>query len=372
MVLKKLKLVNFRNYAKQEIAFHPGLNILFGQNGQGKTNILESLYYLALTKSFRTNTDQNLVLNNTQFFRIEGDFSTDRNRKLISSLSFSGTQGKQLKLNNQKVPKFSDYIGTIPLVLLAPSDLEITQGGPYQRRKFLDIMLSQSSKLYLYHLLQYRRALKQRNLILQDGEEIDKATLESWEATLIQHGTILVEKRREAIAELDSMVKQFYVKLSGKEDKVKIVYQTSIAVQNEKTLSEEYEQAMTQNRERDQQLQTTGIGPHRDDILFLINGKSLRWMGSQGEQKTFIISLKMSEYQYLQETRNNLPLLLFDDIFGELDANRIGNMIQSLSQIGQVFITTTSPHFFGKVENWQDDSSFYEIVNGEVLAKEQV
>jgi DNA replication and repair protein RecF len=372
MVLKQLKLVNFRNYAKQEIVFHPGLNILFGQNGQGKTNILESLYYLALTKSFRTNTDQNLILNNAQFFRIEGDFTTDRKRKLVSSLSFSGTQGKQLKLNHQKVPKFSDYIGTIPLVLLAPSDLEITQGGPYQRRKFLDIMLSQSSKLYLHHLLQYRRALKQRNLILQDGEFIDKATLESWETTLIQHGTVVIEKRCEAVAELDSMVKQIYAKLSGKDDKVKIIYQSSVAVQNEKTVSEEYGQAMVLNREKDQQLQATSIGPHRDDILFLINGKSLRWMGSQGEHKTFIISLKMAEYQYLQEMRNNLPLLLFDDIFGELDANRIGNMIQSLSQIGQVFITTTSPHFFGKLEHWQGDSSFYEIMNGEVSVKEQV
>lgn len=372
MVLKKLKLVNFRNYAEEEIAFHPGLNILFGQNGQGKTNILESLYYLALTKSFRTNIDQNLVLNNAQFFRIEGNFTTDSNRKLVSSLSFSGTQGKRLKVNTQKVPKFSDYIGTIPLVLLAPSDLEITQGGPFQRRKFLDIMLSQSSKLYLHHLLQYRRALKQRNLILQDGGEIDKATLESWEATLIQHGTVLIEKRRGAIAELDSVVKQFYTKLSGKEDKVKIVYQSSVPVVSEKTLSEIYEQALAQNRERDRQLQSTGIGPHRDDMLLLINGKSLRWMGSQGEHKTFIISLKMAEYQYLQEVRNNLPLLLFDDIFGELDSNRIGNMIQSLSQIGQVFITTTSPHFFGKVENWQGDSSFYEIMDGKVSLRENV
>jgi DNA replication and repair protein RecF len=372
MVLKKLKLVNFRNYAKEEIVFHPGLNILFGQNGQGKTNILESLYYLALTKSFRTNTDQNLVLNNAQFFRIEGDFNTDRNRKLVSSLSFSGSQGKKLKVNNQKVPKFSDYIGTIPLVMLAPSDLEISQAGPYQRRKFLDIMLSQSSKLYLHHLLQYRRALKQRNLILQDREAVDKATLESWEATLIQHGTVLIEKRREAITELDNLVKQFYTDLSGKKDKVKIVYHASVPVVSEKTLSEIYEQALAQSRQKDQQLESTGIGPHRDDMLFLINGKSLRWMGSQGEHKTFIISLKMAEYQYLQKMRNNLPLLLFDDIFGELDSNRIENMIQSLSQIGQVFVTTTSPDFFGKVENWQGNSSLYKIVNGEVSFEEQV
>jgi len=372
MVLKKLKLVNFRNYAKEEIVFHPGLNILFGQNGQGKTNILESLYYLALTKSFRTNTDQNLVLNNALFFRIEGDFSTNRNRKLVSSLSFSGTQGKQLKVNNQKVPKFSEYIGTIPLVLLAPSDLEITQGGPYQRRKFLDIMLSQSSKLYLHHLLQYRRTLKQRNQLLQDGEAFDETTLESWETTLVQHGAILIEKRREAIGELDSVVKQYYAKLSGKEDRIKIVYQSSVSAENEKTLAEVFGKALVQNREKDRQLQTTGIGPHRDDVLFLINGKSLRWMGSQGEHKTFIISLKMAEYKYLQKMRKNLPLLLFDDIFGELDSNRIGNMIQSLSQIGQVFITTTSPHFFGKVKNWQGDSHFYEIANGKVSVREHI
>ncbi|UCF64308.1 MAG: DNA replication/repair protein RecF [bacterium] len=372
MVLKKLKLVNFRNYVDEEIVFNHGINILFGQNGQGKTNILESLYYLGLTKSFRTNNDQNLILNNAPFFRIEGEFSTDVKRKVVVSLALSLSEGKRLKVNQQKILKFSDYIGTVPLVLLAPSDLDISQGGPHRRRQFLDIMLSQSSRLYLHHLLQYRRSLKQRNLLLQAEGMSDPPALEAWEEALIQHGIVLIEKREEAVRQIDEMVKTYYGRLSGKTDKVKIVYQSSLNINGPDSRPEGYRQAMTRNREKDRQLQTTRVGPHRDDMLFLINGKPLRWMGSQGEHKTFIIALRMAEYQYLQTVRESLPLLLFDDIFGELDGSRIGNMIESLSRIGQVFITTTSPDFFGKVENWQGETSFYEIVNGKVSARELV
>ena len=372
MVLKKLNLVNFRNYVDEEIVFNRGINILFGQNGQGKTNILESLYYLGLTKSFRTNNDQNLILNNAPFFRIEGEFSTDVKRKVVVSLALSLSEGKRLKVNQQKIPKFSDYIGTVPLVLLAPSDLEISQGGPHRRRQFLDIMLSQSSPLYLHHLLEYRRALRQRNLLFQTEGSFDEPALEAWEAALMQHGVVLIDKRNEAIQQLDGLVKDYYGKLSGKTDKVKTLYQSTLALNGPKPLPEKYQEAMIQNREKDRQLQTTRVGPHRDDVLFLINGKPLRWMGSQGEHKTFIIALRMAEYDYLQSVGEKLPLLLFDDIFGELDSSRIGNMIQSLSRIGQVFITTTSPDFFGKVENWGGETSFYEIVNGKVAVKELV
>lgn len=371
MVLNKLHLTNFRNYHEQKIVFHGGTNILFGNNGEGKTNILESLYYLALTKSFRTNNDQNLILNNESFFRIQGDFTNEQGRKIVSAIAFSVSEGKRIHLNNQKISKFSDYIGSIPVVLLAPSDLDVTLAGPQQRRRFLDIMLSQSSKVYLHHSLHYRRSLKQRNLLFQQGST-DHQLLQSWDEALIQNGSILIEKRIEAVEKLDELIKQYYQQMSGNSDKVKLVYQCSFPIKAPEKISEHYQLALQQNLEKDRLNQATSIGPHRDEILFLINGKPLKAIGSQGEHKTFVISLKMAEYHYLQSMNKSLPLLLFDDIFGELDSSRINNMIHSLSAIGQVFITTTSPNFFGKLAQWKGDTFFYQVQQGTVKEVEKI
>ncbi len=368
MVLLYVKLYNFRNYRQEDIAFQPGTNILYGKNGQGKTNILESLYYLALTKSFRTNNDQNLILKQENFFRIQGDFVSNQGKKNSSSISYSLKEGKRLSFNQRKVQKFTDYIGTVPVVLLAPSDLEISLGGPHKRRQFLDIMLSQSSKLYLHHLLQYRRSLKQRNALLQQ-ERLDRNELLAWEDSLVNNGSALIIKRLEAIEKLDELIKQNFQQITRESEKVKTLYQSSIPYKSSHEISNSFRIELNKNVEKDLELKSTSIGPHRDDILFLINGQPLRWIGSQGEHKTFIISLKMAEYHYLQSMQNDLPLLLFDDIFAELDADRITHMIESLKKIGQVFITTTSPNFFNKIKQWEEETSFYEIEQGRVTEK---
>ncbi len=368
MILLQLKLVNFRNYALAETNFHPGINVLFGKNGQGKTNILESIYYLALTKSFRTSSDQNLILNKENYFRIQANLQTVQGRPHTNAIAYSLSDGKRLTHNGQRVDRFADYIGSTPVVMLAPSDLEVSQSGPHHRRQFLDIMLSQASKLYLHHLLQYRRSLKQRNTLLQDTEP-DHNLLKSWEEALVQHGSILIQKRLEAIETLDAAVKTNYLHLSGGSDKVKIVYQSSVPLKGQDSIEQLYRQAIDKARGKDFQLGTTTVGPHRDDMLFLINGKPLRAVGSQGEHKTFVISLKMGEFDFLRNIRSESPLLLFDDIFGELDSGRISNMIDTLSKIGQVFITTTSSNFFGKVDKWTQDTHFYQIEEGSITAQ---
>lgn len=370
MILTKIKLINFRNYKKEEICFYPGINVLFGQNGQGKTNVLESLYFLSLTKSFRTHSDQNLVLYGEDFCRVQGEFNSDEGRLNSTAIAYSLSHGKLLKYNGQKVFKFSDYIGSIPIVLLSPADLEISQGGPFRRRQFLDIMLSQSSQVYLHHLLEYRRALKQRNALLQTGI-IDKDMMEAWEDALIKNGTVLFKKRWEAMEKLDPMVKSHYRNLSGGTDNTKIVYQSPISNKDPEQFQSEYKKALKDSFLKDKQLEKTSVGPHRDNLLFLINGKPLRTIGSQGEHKTFIIALKIAEYFYLKNTHQEAPILLFDDIFGELDSRRIKNMIETLSQIGQVFITTTSSNFFNKVESWNQKTFFYEIEKGAIQVQEQ-
>ncbi len=365
MILYRLKLENFRNYARSEVLFHHGMNVLFGQNGQGKTNILESIYYLALTKSFRSSNDRNLIRYRQTYFRVEGEFKTVQGRVWKSAIAYSPDKGKRLMVNGEKITKFSEYIGRIPVVLLAPGDLEISQAGPAHRRRFLDILLSQAGKLYLHHLVEYRRSLRQRNTILQE-ETSNPALLESWDEALIEHGVGLMEKRQEAVQFLDEWVKKYYRELSGREDRVKIVYQSSVKWNGTDSPAEAFRQALRQQRQRELALQMTTVGPHRDDLLFLLNGKPLRAVGSQGEHKTFVIALKLAEIQYLRQMQSEPPILLFDDIFGELDEQRIGNMVRSLTQIGQVFITTTSPDFFGKLPHWQEPASFYRIEAGQI------
>ncbi|MFZ0391342.1 MAG: DNA replication/repair protein RecF [Calditrichia bacterium] len=369
MILQELKLQNFRNYRESKINFQPGTNVIFGNNGQGKTNLLEAICFLTLTKSFRTSSDQNLILNKEPYFRIEGIFSSRSGRQAGASIAYSPQEGKRLVFNHQRIQKFTDYIGSVPIVLLDPSDLQISQGGPHLRRRFLDMMLSQASRVYLHHLVEYRRSLRQRNFLLQQ-ETTDATLLQSWEEALLQNGLVLIQKRREAVEMLDGMIREFYALVSGRPDKIKVVYRTAVINGDAEAQENDLRKKIEQSRKDDLRSGVTSVGPHRDDLLFLINGKPLRNVGSQGEHKTFIIALKMAEFRFLREAYSEPPVLLFDDVFGELDSGRIGNMINELVRIGQVFITTTSPDFFGKYGNWENEPAFYHVEQGEI--KEQV
>ncbi len=367
MRLQRLSLLNFRNYKEAKIELTDGVHVIHGENGAGKTTILEAIYYLALTKSFRTTVDKHIISNQEKMFRIQGDFITNQGQKIQSAIAYASESGKQLTVNKQKAQKFSEYIGEIPLVLLYPADLNISQGSPLQRRRFLDILLSQSSKLYLHHLMQYNRSLRQRNQLLQQ-ENCDPQLLASWEENLISHGTEIIAKRSETVEHLSQLAKQLYQDLSSKTDKIKIIYQSNVAKRssenNLESLEAAYRQQFEQKRAREIAYGTTLIGPHRDDLLFLINGHPMKAYASQGEHKTFVIALKLAEFTYLQQQRSQSPILLFDDIFGELDANRIQQMLQQLSDIGQVFITTTSRNFFDKLQSSETPIHYYQVQNG--------
>ncbi|MCK6619489.1 MAG: DNA replication/repair protein RecF [Calditrichaceae bacterium] len=375
MKLQRLSLVNFRNYKEAHIQFFEGVHVIYGENGSGKTSILEAIHYLALTKSFRTTNDKNLILNTEKMFRIQGEFSSGQGTAIQSAIGYSPANGKSLTVNGQKAQKFSDYIGEIPLVLLHPADLTLSQGGPAQRRRFLDILLSQSSALYLHSLIQYNRSLRQRNQLLSEAREgkCDPQLLKSWEENLIAHGTELIRKRQEATARLSESVKQHYRGLSNSEDKVKIIYRCNVETQSNQSLAEAYHRLFEQSRAKEVEYGTTLPGPHRDDLLFLLSGKPLKDYASQGEHKTFIIALKLAEFQHLQQQRLQAPILLFDDIFGELDANRIQQMLQQLGHIGQVFITTTSRNFFDKMGPASISDlpiHYYRVEDGGVAATE--
>lgn len=372
MQLTRLSLTNFRNYQKADIKFSEGVHIIHGENGSGKTTILEAIHYLALTKSFRTTNDKNLVLNTENMFRIQGEFKTSQEQAIVSTIAYSPETGKILTVNGQKSQKFSDYIGEVPMVLLHPADLSLSQGGPAQRRRFLDILLSQSSKLYLHHLIQYNRSLRQRNRLLAEsaGKKCDPQLLKSWEENLIAHGAEIIRRRSETAEQLSGQVKSSYRELSSKEDKVKIIYRSNVQQMEGEELAPAFERLFDHKRSQEQEYGTTLVGPHRDDLLFLLNGKPLRDYASQGEHKTFIIALKLAEFQHLQQQRLQPPILLFDDIFGELDANRIQQMLRQLGNIGQVFVTTTSRNFFGKMPDFSLPVHYYEVEKGMITQAE--
>jgi DNA replication and repair protein RecF len=336
MLLRHLILSDFRNYKGANLDFFDGINIIFGENGAGKTNILEAIYYLALTKSFRTNYDRHLVLNKSSMFRIQGEFEVTPGRVINSSIAYSPSQQKRLVVNGQKISKFSDYIGEIPVVLLSPSDLQLSQGSPYLRRRFIDILLCQSHKVYLHHLLQYNRSLKQRNQLLQ-SKNFDPKLLDSWTDNLISNGEEIIKKRQNAVTYLNDLVKKYYLSLSASEDNVKIIYQSTINLESGKEISTSFCEKLSEKRSRELDFGNTIIGPHRDDLLFLINGKPLKIYASQGEHKT-----------------------------GELDAIRIEQMLSELGNFGQVFGTTTSRNFFEKLNKAEKPIQFYYVKNGDV------
>ncbi len=367
MYLVTLRLENFRNYEQLAVAFHKGVNILYGPNGAGKTSVLEAIYYLALIRSFRTHQDNNLVQKGKEMFRIQGVFETPQGSSFQAHVAFSRQQGKVLSLDHERVTRFVDYIGTVPVVLIAPADLTISQSGPLARRRFLDIMLSQSNKLYLHHLKEYKRALKTRNWLLKQ-ETVDVAQLATWEALLARHGAAIIQKRVETVAQLSGWVRQLYQELSHTEDKVKLVYQSTVPIEGD-NLETALLQALAANRQRDGALQTTTVGPHRDDVLFLLNGMPFRQVGSQGEHKTLIIALKLAEFRYLQQMHAYPPILLFDDIFGELDAQRIQAMLARITEIGQVFVTTTSRNFFEKMHEIPASLHYYYVKDGTITAE---
>lgn len=372
MVLKRLSLVNFRNYHEITIDFFKGINIIYGENGVGKTNILEAIYLLAITKSFRTNIERHLVLSKQNMFRIKGAFENAQGRAFESSIAYALAEGKRLIVNSQRISRFTDYVGEVPTVLLSPDDLNLSQGSPQQRRRFIDLLLCQSHKLYMHHLMQYNRSLKQRNQLLQ-SEKTDDQLLHSWEENLIKNGVEIIRKRRETVQYLSDLVKQYYQALSGRDDKVKILYQCNVddsaGDSAQADIGRAYRTQFEKNRAPERESGFTRVGPHRDELLFLINGKPMKTYASQGEHKTMVIALKLAEFYYLQKQRAEAPLLLFDDIFGELDANRIRLMLNQLSDFGQVFVTTTSRNFFEKVGDFSRPVRYYQVKNGEVYVE---
>lgn len=342
MHFSRLALLNFRNYESFEIAFGPALNCITGDNGEGKTNILEALHYLALTKGFISRGENISLKENEDYFMVEGtlEYSTESEK---IQCSFIPSKGKKVIVNGRQISKLSLHIGSIPLIAILPNDTSLIYGPPAGRRKFMDGFISQYDAEYLRNFINYEKAIEQRNAqlgIFAETHSFDTAQLSIWNQTIFPAGIYILAARKKFISEfLPRFEKYFRLLVTGKE-KTSILYETSVKDNSAEGWSSLFNAA----KERDLYSQRTTEGIHKDDLSFYVNGQPVKDYGSQGQQKTFVIALRLAQYELLATHTGKAPLLLLDDIFDKLDLSRMKSIAEILdSEVGgQVFLTDTS------------------------------
>lgn len=336
MILESISLTNFKNYEQSDATFCSEINCITGLNGSGKTNLLDAIHYLSMTKSAINSVDGQNIRNGEDFFAIKGSLSlSEKKYKILCSLK-SGTK-KNFKVNDVSYDKLSEHIGRFPLVLIAPNDDELIRDSSETRRKFFDSTISQTNKEYLQNLIEYTHYLKQRNALLKRINETgkrDQSLINQYDDKLIDIGKRISEARKKFMEQYAPDFSQHYEFLSDDKEAVSIVYKS-------KSTEENFEQLFKNSLEKDIILQRTNVGIHRDDYEFLINEKALKKFGSQGQQKSFLVGMKLAQFDFLKNFFGFTPLLLLDDIFDKLDDKRIHKLISLISndRFQQIFIT---------------------------------
>lgn len=334
MIIKSLKLKNFRNYNFLSLDFDHATNIFYGDNAQGKTNILEAVYLSGTTKSHRGAKDRDMI----QFDHEESHIETvieKNNVEFKIDMHLKKNSPKGIAINKISIRKASELFGVIHLVFFSPEDLNIIKNGPSDRRRFIDLELAQLDKLYLNDLSNYNRIINQRNKLLKDIYSRDDLlpTLEIWDMQLVEYGNKVMERREKFILQMNEIIAEVHGKLTGGKEHLSLIYEKSIG---NMSLAE----AVFKNRERDIRMKSTSTGPHRDDICFKADGLDIRKFGSQGQQRTAALSLKLSEIELVKYLIKDTPVLLLDDVLSELDKNRQNYLLDSISNI-QTIITCT-------------------------------
>ena len=376
MRLRSLRLLSFRAHAETEVAFAPGVNLIVGPNGAGKTNLLEAIHYLCLTKSFLTSTDTNALRQGCPYFEVEGQFEGEQRPSLAARLVYVPDEGKRLFLNKAPLDRLSEIVGQLPVVVLAPADGALTAGGPEERRRFLDNTLSQARPTYLGDLMGYRRALKQRNALLfshrRSRTAPDPAALEAWNEELVTLGARLIERRRRFIGEFVGFLAEAYEQIESVGEEPSIEYQTAVPLTEEMTeadIAEAFRTALHRLARRERERGRTLAGPHRDELVFRLGTFEVRPYASQGQHRTFGLALKLAKYFYLRDRLDETPLLLLDDVFGDLDPRRADIFLQLLQSdaVGQSLITAARGEPFDDAVDFSSETHrAIRIVHGEV------
>ena len=358
MIIKSLELADFRNYDSLHIDFSSGTNILYGDNAQGKTNILEAIYLSATTKSHKGSKDKDIV----NFDKEESHIRTYLEKDDIDiriDMHLRKNKSKGIAIDGQKIKKAAELLGLLNVVFFSPEDLSIIKNGPAERRRFVDMELCQLDQFYLYNLNHYNKIVNQRNKLLKDMyfNPSLRDTLNIWDSQLISFGSKIIERRQLFVNQLNEIIFDIHKKLSGGKEELVIQYEPDVVI-------EEYEKSLKLNQERDIKLKQTTTGPHRDDFSFIVGDIDIRKFGSQGQQRTAALSLKLSEIELVKKMTKDNPVLLLDDVLSELDSNRQNYLLSTIGDI-QTIITCTGLDEF--VNNRFEINKIFHIENGQII-----
>ncbi len=361
MIIKSLELADFRNYETINISFDKGTNILYGDNAQGKTNILEAIYVSATTKSHKGSKDKEIV----NFNKEEAHIRTYLEKEDVEyrvDMHLRKNKSKGIAIDGQKIKKAADLLGLLNVVFFSPEDLAIIKNGPSERRRFADMELCQLDNFYLYNLNHYNKIINQRNKLLKDISFNPglKETLNIWDSQLVSFGSKIIERRNLFTEQLCEIIGNIHNKLSGGKEELIVKYEPDVSI-------EEFENKMRENQEKDIRYKMTQSGPHRDDFSFIVNGIDIRKFGSQGQQRTAALSLKLSEIELVKKMTKDTPVLLLDDVLSELDSSRQNYLLNSIGEI-QTIITCTGLDEF--VNNRFEINRIFKVSNGVISMNE--
>ncbi|WP_321279055.1 DNA replication/repair protein RecF [Marinifilum fragile] len=339
MHLEKLSLINYKNILELELNFSPKINCFIGNNGMGKTNLLDAVYYLSFCKSFFSSTDQHNINHDAQFMVLEGKYQ----RKELEEVVYCGVkrgQKKNFKRNKKEYKKLSEHIGLLPIVMVSPADGRLITDGSEERRKYMDSVISQYDRKYLDDLIRYNRVILQRNKLLKDfaaGTKYDEDTLSIWDEQLVHLSADIYKKRKDFLHKLMPVFQEYYSVISQGNEIVSLEYKSQLHEHGMRDL-------LDNARWKDQVMQYTTVGIHKDDLILNLGKYPIKKMGSQGQKKTYLIALKLAQFEFIKQIASFTPILLLDDIFDKLDSNRVEQIVRLVSEerFGQIFISDTN------------------------------
>ncbi len=344
MILKRISILNYKNLEQVELSFSPKLNCFFGQNGMGKTNLLDAVYFLSFCKSAGNPIDSQNICHDADFFVIQGVYEAADGTPEEIYCGMKRRQKKQFKRNKKEYTRLSDHIGFLPLVMVSPADSELIAGGSDERRRFMDVVISQYDKEYLDALIRYNKALVQRNTLLKSEQPVEEELFLVWEEMMAQAGEVVFRKREAFIREFIPIFQSFYSFISQDREKVGLSYDSHA---RDASLLE----VLKESRARDQIMGYSLRGVHKDELNMLLGDFPIKREGSQGQNKTYLVALKLAQFDFLKRTGTTVPLLLLDDIFDKLDASRVEQIIKLVAgdSFGQIFITDTNREHLDRI-----------------------
>lgn len=361
MHLKQLSLVNFKNHTEATLNLSSEINVFVGNNGKGKTNLLDAVHYLSFCKSFLNPVDKQSIKIDEKFFLVQGSFEK-ADKKFDISVSVQSGQKKKVKRNKQEYDKLAEHIGQFPTVIISPYDTNLIVEGSETRRKFIDSIISQYDRLYLDTLIRYNKVLQQRNALLKRFQELrifEAESIEVWNAQLIALGNIIFEKRNNFLSDFIPVFQKYFNLISDESEIISVLYESHLSAGN-------FEAQLEDSKRKDAAIGYTSVGIHKDDLVFLINENPVKKFGSQGQQKSFLIALRLAQFELISDLLKMKPILLLDDVFDKLDHLRVERLMTLVSDhaFGQVFITDTDADRIEKVFNKIEIERFVFVLEG--------